>query len=745
MPLRSLLLASVVFGLTVAGTARAAPDDALPLPTMPRDGGPVVQAGDTIDFSADGLTYDDSGEIATATGNVEMRRDAYTLRADTVEYNRKTGAVVAKGHVVSVDPEGNQALGDRIELTDTLKDGAIDNILLVLADGGRLAAASGQRINNVSTLRRAVYSPCPVVGEDGCPKAPTWQIKALKVVHNPAKHRISYHDATLEMFGFPVFYLPNFSHPDGFADRVGGVLLPQIELRQTLGLGIGIPVYIPFGSDRDITVTPYLYTNTNPVLALQARRLFAQGPVEADARFTYARLTELAADGVTQIDRGDRFRGYLGVKGQFQHGPEWRSTFSLRLTTDDTFDRLYGLDYDDALRSTYALERFRPDSYLSISLWGFQDLRATGRGGETPFALPVIDYDWHPDDDVLGGRVHFGANALNLLRSNGQTVRRGLAYGRWDRSYITPFGQRLTATAMLRGDLYNTQDPDKATFPVYAGNANFKGRVIPIGAIDLEWPLAGPLFGGTQTITPRIQLVASPRAINDGIPNEDSRSVELETVNLFDLNRFPGYDRWEGGSRVTYGITYALNRPHWAVTGEIGQSARLGRRGDDFPGGTGLSGTLSDYVGRSTLKYGSLIELTHRFRLDKSSLAVRRNEIDLTFGGRANYLTLSYLKLNRKITLEDLEDRSELRAGGRVSLARHWSAFGSAIFDLTAKGSTPTATGDGFSAVRHRLGVAYEDECFRFGVTWRRDYINDRDLRAGNSYQISIAFKNIGF
>ena len=759
MPPRSVLLAGVALVLAAPALAQdaALPRDAAAPPgdtavpprdtaAPPRDGGPVIQAGDVIDFAADQLTYDDTGEIAIATGNVEMRRDAYLLSADTIEYNRKTGVVVATGNVVTTDPDGNQAFGDRIELTEALKDGAIDNILLVLADGGRLAAGSGRRVAGIATLNRAVYSPCRVEGDDGCPKTPVWQIKALQVVHNPARHRISYRGARIEMFGVPILYLPRFSHPDGFADRVPGLLLPQIELRKTLGLGVGLPMYIPLGSDRDVTITPYLFTSANPALKLQARRLFGPGPVQADAFFTYAQLIDFAADGVTPIDRGKKFRGYLGLKGRFQLSSEWRSTFSLRLTTDDTFNRLYGLDYDDSLRSNLTFERFRPESYLAISLWGFQGLNARDTSGQVPFALPLVDYDWRPSQPVLGGRLRFGVNTLNLVRRDGQSVRRGLAFGRWDRSFLTGLGQRVTATALLRGDLYNTSDPDKATLPIYAGTADFKGRVIPAAALDIEWPFAGPFLGGTQTITPRVQLVASPRAVNNGIPNEDSRSIELEDINLFDLNRFPGFDRWEGGSRVTYGLQYTLTRPNWALTSEIGQSARLDRRGDDFPTGTGLSGTLSDFVGRTTVKYRSFVELTHRFRVDKDTFAVRRNEIDLAVGTRRTYATLGYLKLKRNIAIEDLADREELRAGGRVAFARFWSAFGSVIIDLTNSGTRPVIPPeDGFSPIRHRLGVQYEDDCFRFGVTWRRDYITDRDLRAGNSYQLSIAFKNIGF
>lgn len=733
----------VLSGPDLSGPYLPAPDPELPIP---RDGGGIIAPGDTIGFEADDLSYDETAQIVTARGTVRLDRDAWKLSADAIEWNRTTGVVVATGNVVSVDPEGNQAFGDRVELSDSLRDGAIDNILVVLNDGGRLAATRGQRASQILTLRRALYSPCAVVDDKGCPHAPVWQVKALRITYNREKHRLFYRDASLEMFGLPVLYLPAFSHPDNEARRASGLLLPKIEIQRQLGLGVGIPYHFAIAPDRDATITPHFYSGENPALQLSARRLFRDGPVQVDTFFTYAQLTEFAEDGVTEIDRGTRFRGYLAARGQLQHTPEWRSRFSVRLTTDDTFNRRYGLDFDDTLRSTYALERLTPTSFLSISGWAFQGLRSTDRGGELPFVLPLVEYDWRPTEAVLGGRLRFGANSMNLFRTDGQSVQRALAFGRWDRSLITPLGQRVTGTAMLRGDLYNVIDPDKATLPQYAGESGIQGRIVPMAAVDVEWPFAGPAFGGTQTITPRLQLVAAPANLNDGIPNEDSRAIELEDLSLFDLNRFPGFDRVEGGTRLTYGVHYALDRPGWALRSEIGQSVRLAGSGNEFPDGTGLSDAVSDFVGRSNLKIGRLFEITHRFRVDRNSLAVRRNEIDVAVGTRRTYATVGYIKFNRNISLEDLEDRAELRVGGRVAFARFWSAFGSGIVDLTTQKDNPNAgaEADGFRPIRHRIGVEYEDECFRIGVSWRRDYVGDRDFRAGNTFLLTLAFKTLG-
>jgi len=165
-----------------------------------------------------------------------------------------------------------------------------------------------------------------------------------------------------------------------------------------------------------------------------------------------------------------------------------------------------------------------------------------------------------------------------------------------------------------------------------------------------------------------------------------------------------------------------------------------------FPNGTGLSDRLSDIVGRTEVRFRDFVSLTARYRLDKNGLAIRRNEIDATIGSRSTYVELGYLRLNRNIdpTLEDLQDHEEARIGARVQITRFWSAFGSTVIDLTDKSEDPTSTADGFDPVRHRLGVQYEDDCLRLGFTWRRTYQDTGDAKAGNSFVLSLAFKNLG-
>ena len=156
---------------------------------------------------------------------------------------------------------------------------------------------------------------------------------------------------------------------------------------------------------------------------------------------------------------------------------------------------------------------------------------------------------------------------------------------------------------------------------------------------------------------------------------------------------------------------------------------------------------MSDIVGRTEVRFRDFVRVTHRFRIDKDSLALRRNEFDATIGSTQTYLEVGYLRLDRDIDggIEDLQDREELRLAGRALFAKYWSVFGSGNINLTDAEEDPTLSSDGFQPIRTRLGVAYEDDCLEVGLTWRRDYVTAGDARRGNTFQVFFALKNIGF
>ena len=705
------------------------------------------ETGEFIEFSASQVTYDSQADVVTASGAVRLQRDGNHVAADEVFWNRNTGEVRAKGNVVVMNPQGDKLIGDNVVLADTLRDGTVDNLLIVLESGGRIAAQRGQRAGDLTTLENAIYSPCPVTTETGCPRNPSWAITAARVTYDPKAQRVRFRGGRMRIFGVTLPLLPIFSvATGGDAGGISGVLVPEFSISGGRGFEVALPYYRRLGPNRDLTVTPHFYTKLRPAVEAKYRELNRVGAFQFGGLLTYGRVERLTELGEPEETGDNGIRAYFEANGKAQIDPLWSITGFTRIASDKTVARRYDITQDDRLRSSINVERISPNSYISIAGWAFEGLRVTDVQKQMPIALPAIDARFRIDPPMLGGTLELQANSLAILRFEGQDTQRAFASAKWDIRKLTDWGQELTLTGYARGDVYHTKDSASTDVPLYRGTDGWHARGIGALAADLKWPFIGPLFGGTQRLTPRVQMVLTPPTPNLDIPNEDARSVDLEDSNLFALNRFPGYDRWEDGSRITYGLDWAYERPNLSVMSTIGQSYRITKKGEIFPEGTGLSGRVSDIVGRTRIRYGRFIDLTHRYRVDKDNLAVRRNELDLTVGSDETYAQIGYLRLNRGIddSVEDLRDKEELRAAARIKFAKHWSVFGSTVLDLTGKDEDPLSVSDGFESVRHRLSIDYEDECIALGVSWRRDYERVGGFNEGSTFSFRLSLKGLG-
>jgi LPS-assembly protein len=735
---------AVLAALLVATLADADPAIAQAADPAGEAGPATSDNSGPIGFEADKVEYNDKTDDVTASGNVILRRQGQSLRADSVMWNRISGKIVANGNIRMVDEDGNQLFTDHVELTDELKAGAMQGMLLVLREGGRMAANGGTRdANGNIVLDHAAYSPCEVEDSKGCPKKPTWRITARQATYDPVKHTVRLRGARIEIFGLRLLPLPGLSvATDGRA--ISGLLIPNFRFTPSNGLEVSETYYQRLANNRDISATASFYTKAAPMVSLQYRALTDKGAYQITGYATDSDVIPI--EGVTPTSEKE-FRGYVFANGKFQLSPEWSVTSSIRLATDRTFLRRYDISRDDRLRSMIDVERIDADSYLSIAGWATQTLRVADNQGLVPLALPAIDYRRRFDMPGVGGKVELQFNSLAIMRSAGQDTQRAFASARWDLRRITSMGQIVTLTGLIRGDVYHSSDNQLTTTTIYQGLPGWQTRGVATAALDVQWPLVGKMFGGTQVITPHVQVVASPPIRNLDVPNEDARAIELEDSNLFALNRFPGYDRIEDGVRFTYGFDWQLERPRWRIKATIGQSYRLTSDPTLLPVGTGLSDRTSDIVGRTEVSYRNFVKLTHRYRLDKDTFAFRRNEIDATIGNQRNYVELGYSKLNRNISanIEDLKDSEELRAAVRVAFARYWSLFGSSVVNLGQSTNQTQIVASGFQPLRTRVGLAYQDDCLDLSLTWRRDYITIGDTKLGNTFEIHIGLRNLGF
>ena len=323
-----------------------------------------------------------------------------------------------------------------------------------------------------------------------------------------------------------------------------GLLVPDIAISSRNGFELALPYHWQIGPNRDLTITPHVYTSVLPGDRSQI------SPARQPWRVPDRRLSDLRRDRRTRPDR-DRGRenaASAAISTAMAAGsssPDGRSPASLRAATDKTVTRRYDLTNDDRLRNVINAERITPDSYISIAGWAFQGLRVDDEQKQIPIALPAIDARFRLGD-VAGGNLEVAGQQPgdHSDRRAGHPARiRQRPHGTCGELPLGPGADsdRLRPRRRLSYRRCRKHTTVPSTAAPTAGTRAPSARLPPTsnGRSSARCSAA---FSGS---CPRVQFVLTPPTPNIDIPNEDARSVDLEDSNLFALNRFPGYDRWE--------------------------------------------------------------------------------------------------------------------------------------------------------------------------------------------------------
>ncbi|WP_296814641.1 LPS-assembly protein LptD [Brevundimonas sp.] len=763
--------------------------------------GPDGLTSDGLYLEADSITEDREAHVITATGLVQGRYQGRLLRADRVDYQTETGLLSASGNAELINPDGTLQYADTIELDDELRAGVATGFATLLQDNIRIASATAvRRSETVNELNNAIFTPCDICNSEGEPSEPTWSIQAETVVQDQENAVVFYRNAVIRVAGVPVFYSPVFWHPDPTAERQSGFLIPTITTSDGRGFSYEQPYLWVISPHQDLIISPQVNASVNPFLNLDWRRRFYSGQANIRAGYTHERLfgnidtlPGPGADFENERYGEAESRGYVLGEGEFNINRDWRWGFSVERVSDKSlFDRydiedvyedrgLYLTDYRRLISQAYVVRQTQR-SFFSLAVLSFQSLRPIGFGGfgfstrdargvvyeddgTLPLVGPMIEARWEPEDPVLGGRLRFRGSAVALFRQDyvgspvlsplyaaapppadmsGVDSTRATVEIDWRRSITTSGGLRFEPFLTGRADVYSVSDLPAVGSP---SENDALSRFNATLGVDVRYPLIRRFEGGSVTLEPMAQLAVSPDAdIDPRIPNEDSQVLELDETSLFQENKFPGYDLYEGGARLSLGVR---------TTVEMGPTRRgslfVGRmfRAEDEPDylrpiagspgqlydPTGISETSSDWVVAATLQPFANASGWARARLD-DDLSVRTAEVGFGARFRENdRVSLRYIVDNTDPSPLGSRNYETVQVSGQVFLVGDWGVSFRAMRDL-----------DENLWRRSEVGLLYEDECLRFELLYERDetVFGQTGLRSSEGVFVRLNLATLG-
>jgi len=726
-----------------------------------------VPEGSKLVLSSNELVYNKDAQIVTASGAVQINYGGYRMVAQRVEYNQKSGRMTAIGNVELIMPDGNRMYGDKMDVTDSFSDGFVNSLRIEMPDNTRMVAEKGERVGgNQLILTKGVYTACMACSQEG--RAPLWQVKARRVVQNGVTHTVRLEHARFELFGLPIAYVPWIEVPDNTVKRKSGFLFPSVSVSQHLGVGVKVPYYYVISPSMDATVSATGYTGQGLLLEGEFRQRFENG--------THV----LRVAGISQMDPGSftagtsdaehKTRGMISSKADFKINPRWTFGWDVTAQSDNNFSRTYGLE--GLSQSTHT-----NDIYLTgLGKRNYFDMRAfyydiqdadnnSTAEKQQAVVYPSIDYHYVDPKSVYGGELSATMNLTHLSRDKASVLDNvnnlgdaslndrflGLSGSdtrlstevQWQRTFTTDGGLVLTPLAAARGDVYGLgMDSPNGQYSGNYDTSDYATRGMVTAGLEAKYPFLITTSNSTHVFEPIAQIYVRPdEQLAGQLPNEDAQSFVFDATNLFDRDKFSGFDRIEGGTRANVGWRYTGSFDNgYKLQHIFGQSYQLAGRNSfatpDLAGvgaDSGLETTRSDYVTMFGLTTPQGISLSTSYRFDEKNFAFRRGDTSVGFANDIFQTNLIYTHITAQPQYGFTSDQDEIQTRAQIKFKEYWSVFGTVSYDINNSQVT-----------RQGIGLSYEDECTILSIS----FLNKKDTtdQSASNWSVGarLTFRTLG-
>ncbi len=738
---------------------------------------PSLTPGERMLVESDQLVYDYDHNAVSAVGNVKIYYGGYTLEAEKVTYNKTSGRLFAEGHVKLVDPSGAAIYSDYIDITDDFRDGFVESLRVDSADHTHFGAASAERSGDKTTFTEGSYTACEPCKKNP-EKPPLWDVKAAKIVFDHKEHMVYFTNAKLEFMGLPMAWTPYFAIPDPTVKRKSGFLAPGFGYAEKLGFYGSVPYYWVISPNKDITFTPAYLSRQGFLGQVEFRHRLSNGQYA----IRVAGINQQDSNAFSAGAPGRRdLRGGINTTGEFDINQDWTFGWNGTLLSDRNFSRDYGaLNTDTSdTTSTIHLTGLRDRNYFEARASYYQILTnqasftdpveaARYNQDRQAVVVPEIDSKKYVDHSVFGGELSFTSNLASLHRGQDDsfmlggvapwrfagtagTFVRATEQADWQRRFIGPMGQVITPFAYVRGDAFYLDGQTTTAMAAGLTSDSTAYRLMPAVGVDWSLPIVAQTAHATNIIEPRAQLIVRPNEMMTGkLPNNDAQSLVFDVSNLFAHDKFSGYDRVEGGTRLNLGLHYNGSFDNGAsVDATAGQSFQLaganpyattdlagvgGMLPSPYTGSlSGLETTRSDYVAGATVDTGLGPRVTANGRFDNADFSLNRGEIEATAALGPVSASGAYLYVRHNPYNASLASASVVRGAGSINLSDNWRAFGTMTYDISNN-----------SVASNSLGLAFDNECLTFSLAYNETRAGYTDVAPSRWLTFRLQLRTLG-
>ncbi len=672
-----------------------------------------------VEFTSDNLEVDEKKNLMIAKGNVVIKSQNETIKADKVQYDKNLDKALATGNVLILNNNGSIFETSEITLTNEFKDILALTLFAQFKDNSKIKASKFIKTKEQSIFINGKYTPCDCDFKNN--EEPIWQLNSSRIIHDINDKTLYFKNVILKIFDFPIFYFPFLSHPDPSVKRRSGFLTPTWSSSSRNGFQSSIPYYFaPNDESWDLTFTNNIKGKHGYINQLNTRKKFNSGYLETN-------LFQGQVD--TNNENNDNvFAGNLYFYSELESN--WHINASGKYTDQDTFMRRYNFDNSLNYKNQVKAQKITYSSVSEIEWYKYQNLEVDSKDNQ-PNLQPSIKHKLFLKDQNINSEISLSAHEIK--NDEGYNIQRWSGFGILEHKVDNKFLDLILSTETGL-DLYAIKNRPSTDI-----NDNKYLDRLSLGLSIMSKKDLFYNFGANNVlITPKFQISSMHSTDRkDDIPNRDSSDFRFDQANLFLINPYQGRDNIQTSQRFNYGIDNFLSSNIGDFYFFLGQSHRIGGTNNNV-----LNSNLnrqSDFISEFKWEISEKYNISYNAFFDHHSL--KENYTSLELGGNLSGINYDFIhrSINKNIINDD-NDREELK----FSISKK-------LFDVNLSYSaTYDLNNNETDLINEEISLYYDLEymfkdCLSINFTYNNNNASsDRDIIPENSYFLTLKFKNLG-
>lgn len=676
----------------------------------------IFQKTNNFYFEGETIFYDLKNNIISSNkitkindgiGNIHIVDSfIFEIEKDLIKVNnlvtKDAKSNIYKSVMAFINIRSNKIFGKDIEIN-------LKNLDDLNKNNFRLKGKAVKINNNESEISKGIFTTCEK--KDGCPP---WQLSAKKITHNKNKKQISYDDALLKVYDFPIAYFPKFFHPDPTVKRTSGFLIPSLKNSSNSDNFLNIPFFWAISENKDATFSPRLYMDEKILLQTEFRQVNLKTNHIVDFSFLNEKNHKLKNHFFYEQNKNLILKNFdrsdLNLKLQ--------KTSHKTYLKENKIKTQFNSD-NNSLENFINLDLYSNDLFINFSSIVYENL-SKNNSDKYEYIFPRFNIAKNLDNFTnLNGNFKFESEAIiRQFDTNILEKRNTNNFSFSSIPQISKKGFMNNYEFLIRNNNSENRNSD------YKNKKNF--YLSSMFQYNSNFPLIKENTKLKKILKPQLSLKVAPTHTKD----EKSVERKIDVTNLFSMDRATDNTSVEGGLSAIYGLNYSIldkENNNEILEFKIANNLRIDQN-NDLPKNYQIGDKTSNFFTETLYAPNELFDLKYISSFRNNFQEVSYENLISKFKYKNFVTSVDYVNENNTSTKNSyISNTINYKLDNSNSLA--FSTRRNKTKDLTEY---------------YNLIYKYQNDCLAASLEYNKDYYSDKGLQPDEGFLFKLTIIPFG-